>query len=133
MDRDTCIIYIGSRYTVEWYYDRAGKSPGHEYFLETTEKQQKKFTDLVKEIADTDDGKIIDKKKFRYEGDQIYAFKSNANRYLSFFVHGGKIIVTNGFVKKTDKLPITEKERAERLKQDYINRNKEGSYYGNAV
>ena len=129
MDRDTCIIYIGRVFTVEWYFNRRGKSPGYEYFIKTPEDQQGRFTDLIKEIADR--GVIHKVEKFRYEGDKIYAFKPAPNRYLSFFTDDKKIIVTNGFVKKKDKFPAKEKLRARRLMQDYINRKKEGSYYGN--
>jgi len=42
------------------------------------------------------------------------------------FTDGKKIIVTNGFEKKTDKLPKNEKDLAIRYRQDYIERKKEG-------
>ena len=41
-------------------------------------------------------GKILDITKFRNEGDGIYAFKPQPDRYLSFFTDNKKIIVTNG-------------------------------------
>jgi hypothetical protein len=59
-----------------------------------------------------DFGKIIDKTKFIYEGDEIYAFKPHPDRFLSFFTYGKKIIVTNGFKKKSVKIPKNEKELA---------------------
>jgi len=40
-----------------------------------------------------------------------------------------KIIVTEGFLKKTDKLPSNIKERTIRLKNEYFNRIKKGGYY----
>lgn len=58
-----------------------------------------------------DHGKIFDKTKFRYEDDGIYAFKPKPERYLCFFFKG-KNVVTNAFVKKTEKLPKEEKEQA---------------------
>jgi len=61
---------------------------------------------LVKRISDF--GKIFDITKFCNEGNDIYAFKPQPDRYLSFFVIDKKIIVTNGFCKKTDKLPYSE-------------------------
>lgn len=76
-----------------------------------------------------DTGKIRSEKKFRNEGDQIYAFKPLPDRFLCFFHQGSKVIVTNAFEKKTDKLPITEKKKALNAKEDYIKRNNEGSYY----
>ena len=65
---------------------------------------------LAKKMGDF--GKIIDKKKFRNEGDKIYAFKPQPDRYLCFFKTGKKIIVTNAFRKKGDKLPEQEKTLA---------------------
>ena len=74
-------------------------------------------------------GIINNIEKFRYEGDEIYAFKSQPDRFLCFFFEGKKIIVTNGFEKKQDKLPLTEKRRALNFKLDYEKRCKEGNYY----
>ena len=88
--------------------------------MQTSDVQRRKFLILVKRIADF--GKIFDTTKFRYEGDNIYAFKPQPDRYLSFFVAGIKIIVTNGFCKKIDKLPDSEKELALRYRNNYFNR-----------
>ena len=76
-----------------------------------------------------DFGKISDKTKFNYEGDQIYAFKPQPERFLCFFMQEGKIIITNGFRKKQQKLPQGEKERALACKENYQKRIKEGTYY----
>jgi phage-related protein len=108
MDRIDCVVYVGPCFTVEWYYDINGHSPAYEYFLTTNKAQKRKFFVLVKRIADF--GKIMDITKFRNEGDNIYAFKPKPDRYLAFFIKGKKIVVTNGFLKKTDKLPKNEKE-----------------------
>ncbi len=88
--------------------------------------QQKVFY-LFKRLGDF--GKISDKTKFRNEGDQIFAFKPKIYRFLSFFVKGKKIIVTNAFQKKSNKLPKDEKRKALECRKDYLKRVKEGSYY----
>jgi phage-related protein len=129
MDKDSCVIYVGKYFTVEWYYDEAGYSSAFEYFLSTTQVQKRKFLVLVKRIAEF--GKIFDKTKFRNEGDNVYAFKPQPDRYLSFFMKDKKIIVTNGFCKKTDKLPKSEKELAIQYMQDYLNRK--NKFYGNNI
>ena len=120
MDKDSCVIYNGSSYILEWYYDKNGYSVGYNYFLGTIQEQKRKFLVLVKRMGDF--GKIFDKTKFRNEGEGIFEFKPQPDRYLSFFTDDKKIIVLNGFVKKTDKLPKTEKELALRLRQDYCDR-----------
>lgn len=74
-------------------------------------------------------GQIRNKTKFRSEGHKIFAFKPQPHRFLCFFYMGKKIIVTNAFYKKTDKLPENEKERAIKSKNDYEVRIKRGEYY----
>ena len=69
---------------------------------------------------------IYDIEKFRNEGDGIYAFKSHPDRYLAFFTAEKEIIVTNGFKKKTDKLPKNEKDLALRFRKDYLERKTGG-------
>jgi phage-related protein len=123
MDKDSCVIYTGPMYSLEWYYDKNGKSVAYDYFLETTQEQKRKLLVLVKRMGDF--GKIFDKTKFRNEGDGIFAFKPQPDRYLSFFTDDKKIIVVNGFCKKTAKLPKNEKDLALKLRLDYYE-NKNG-------
>ena len=70
-----------------------------------------------------DFGKILDKTKFRAEGDEIYAFKPQPDRYLCFFKKGKKIIVTNTYRKSGDKIPKSEKQLAINNRDDYLSRN----------
>ena len=120
MDEKSCVIYIGKKFTIEWYYDKNGKSVAYDFFEESTKELQDKFLILIKKMGDL--GKINDITKFRNEGDGIYAFKPQPDRYLSFFTDGKKIVVTNGFVKKTEKLPKNEKKLAMKYRQDYLER-----------
>lgn len=48
---------------------------------------------------------------------------SNITRVLYFFVAGGEIVLTHGFVKKTQKTPAREIERAKRMREDWRSRN----------
>lgn len=47
---------------------------------------------------------------------------SDISRVLYFFYYGGKIILTNGFVKKTQKTPSKEIKKAKKYRKDYIER-----------
>lgn len=47
---------------------------------------------------------------------------SNISRVLYFFYYDGKIILTNGFVKKTQKTPRVEIERVKLYRKDYLER-----------
>ena len=127
MPNNEYIAYKGIVYTIEWYYDESGYSQPLEYLLELSPDMQKKVFYLFKRMGDF--GKINDLTKFRNEGDHIYAFKPQPNRFLSFFVKDKVIIVTNAFRKKTDKLPNNEKLKSIRIKEEYFKRIKEGKYY----
>lgn len=121
------IAYEGEEFTIEWYYDAKGKSPAREYYKELSHEQKEKLEFLFRMLGDT--GKIRSEEKFRNEDDKIYAFKPKPDRFLCFFYQGGKVIVTNAFEKKQDKMPPREKEKALKFKDDYIKRCKGGTYY----
>lgn len=121
------IAYQGPAFTIEWYWDPQGRSPALEYFEGLTEDRQDGLLLLLKRMGDL--GRIFDKTKFRSEGDQIFAFKPQPDRFLCFFTKGQKIIITNAFVKKGDKLPPTEKDRALQAKADFEKRVSKGTYY----
>lgn len=121
------VAYKGDEFTIEWYFDPKGKSPALEYYKELPLHQKAKLEFLFRMLADT--GKIRSEEKFRHEGDQIYAFKPMPDRFLCFFYRGSKLIVTNAFEKKQDKMPPREKEKALKLKDDYIKRCNGGNYY----
>lgn len=123
------IAYQGTFYTIEWYFDHRGRSEAREFFEQQAKANQEKLFTLFKRMGDL--GKIRDETKFRNEGDGVYAFKPQPDRYLSFFFKGRKIIITNAFVKKQDKLPRREKERALRAEYDYQARVNKGVYYEN--
>ena len=34
MNNKDCTIYFGAKFTIEWYYDKDGKSVANEFFME---------------------------------------------------------------------------------------------------
>lgn len=50
-------------------------------------------------------------------------FSGNTYRILCFFHGSGRLVLTHGFMKKTQKTPHEEILQAERLKADYIGRH----------
>lgn len=121
------IVYQGEEFTIEWYFDSRGKCSASDYFEELPPERKKKLTHMFYLLGDV--GKIFNQEKFRHEGNQIYAIKSAPDRFLCFFFDGSKIIVTNAFEKKSDKMPPREKEKALNAKYDYLQQCKEGRYY----
>ena len=49
-------------------------------------------------------------------------FGSDITRVLYFFVVGKKVILTNGFIKKTQKTPASEITLAKQYRADYLAR-----------
>jgi phage-related protein len=121
------IAYRGAKFLIEWYFNSKGNSQAKEYFLDLDEDQQDKLLHLFLMMGNQ--GQIKNTTKFNYEGDGLYAFKPKPDRFLCFFFEGGKLIVTNAFEKKQQKLPSNEKAKAMSAKDDYLKRVKEGSYY----
>jgi len=121
------IAYEGDEFTIEWYFDDRGNSYALEYFDSLPTERKKKVLHLFKLMGDV--GKIYNEEKFRYEGDQLYAFKPAPDRFLCFFFDGAKIIVVSAYEKKMAKMPVREKDRALKAKKDYEERSKKGKYY----
>ena len=121
MKKEDCVIYKGKFFQIEWYYDANGNSQPYDYYESCDLNQKRKFLMLCQRMGDF--GKINDITKFRNEGDGIFAFKPQPDRYLAFFKKGSKIIVTNAFRKSGDKMPNNEKNLAVKKREDYLNRN----------
>ncbi|MCC6220849.1 MAG: type II toxin-antitoxin system RelE/ParE family toxin [Deltaproteobacteria bacterium] len=127
MSATRLVLYQGSAFTIEWFYDERGRSLAREFFLALPDSRKAAFLALARRLGDA--GVIRDETKFRNEGDKIFAFKPQPERYLCFFFAGRKVIITNGFEKKSQKLSPQEKEKAVRAKKNYEHRVKNGSYY----
>ena len=121
------LAYQGTAFTIEWYVDERGRSEAWEYYQQQPFGQQRRLLNLFRVMGDQ--GKIFDETKFRNEGDGIYAFKPQPDRYLCFFFRGRKIVITNAFMKKANKLPQNEKERARNAYANYVKRVNGGVYY----
>lgn len=123
------IAYQGTCFTIEWYCDEQGYCEVLEYVNNLSPERQRKLVVLLRQMGEI--GKIFDKTKFRHEGDQIYVFKPQPDRFLCFFFTGRKIIITNAFEKKTNRLPQQEKRKALIRRERYEQRVREDTYYEN--
>ena len=121
------VAYWGKAFIIEWYFDDQNHSDVLQYYGSLSVHERIQLLKLFKRMGDA--GEIRDKTKFRFEGEKIYAFKPQPDRFLCFFSEGKKIIVTNGFRKKQEKLPLKEKENALKKRNSYLNRVQTGDYY----
>ena len=122
------VAFAGETFTIEWYFDCDGSSQALDYYCSLSPDRRERVLMLFRRMGE--DGKIFDQRKFRSEGDKIFAFKPQPDRFLCFFFVGRKIIVSNAFEKREQKLSGQEKQRALRARADYEERVKRGKYYG---
>lgn len=114
-------------FDVEYYEKEDGTFPAEEFILSLdTKMQAKMFREL--ELLETF-GNELREPHSKSLGDGIYEIRakvaSDITRVLYFFVVNKKIILTNGFVKKTQKTPDSEITLAKKYRKDYLERNKE--------
>ena len=114
-------------FDVEYYEKEDGTFPAEEFILSLDAKMQAKmFREL--ELLETF-GNELREPHSKPLGDGIYEIRakvaSDITRVLYFFVVNKKIILTNGFVKKTQKMPDSEITLAKKYRKDYLERNKE--------
>lgn len=50
---------------------------------------------------------------------------TNTSRVLYFFVIGQRVVLTNGFIKKTQKTPKKEIELAKKYRENYLERERQ--------
>ena len=130
MDKLPYIFYRGKKYQVEFYLDVEGNIKVLEYLDSLPMLVKVKLAALVKLMGD--EGRIYDDKKYRIvnKKEKIYEFKPLKYRFFNFFYEGGKIIVTNGYRKKSQKVDKKELRKAIKMRSLYIKRERKGEYYG---
>ena len=114
-------------FDVEYYEKEDGTFPAEEFILSLDSKMQAKmFREL--DLLETF-GNQLREPHSKPLGDGIYEIRaklaSDITRVLYFFVVNKKIILTNGFVMKTQKTPDNEIALAKKYRKDYLERNKE--------
>jgi phage-related protein len=92
---------------VDFYRKPGGECPVEEFLNSLPDKVAQKVTWTLSLVEDIWEFRI----------------KLGSNIYRVFaFMLGHKVIVTNGFVKKSQKSPVNEIEKAQNYKRDYLSR-----------
>jgi len=115
------------RFEVEFYEKENGDVPAEEFLLSLEVKMRAKVASIISILQDN--GNELREPYSKYLSDGIFELRakvgSDITRVLYFFYYERHIILTNGFIKKTQKTPAQEIEKAKRYRADYISR-KEG-------
>lgn len=104
-----------------------GTSPVSDFIDKLDRSDQIKIARLLLEFAER--GEIVNTEKFKIEEKPIYAFKARQVRILCFFLPNAQrktVVLTNGFIKKSQKLPRTELERARKIYSEVAGMHQEG-------
>jgi len=110
------------RITCRYFVTESGKVPVKEFIDSLNSATQMKFffsKSLLEEFGHT-----LQRPHAAYIGDKIYELRfkgiEGAIRILYFFFHEDKVIFTNGFLKKTNKIPKNEKSLAIRRRAEFL-------------
>lgn len=110
------------------FYDLPnGKEPVREFLDSLDNKMRAKMLREISLLAAN--GTELREPNSKNIGDGIFELRakvgSDISRVLYFFFVGRKAILTNGFIKKTAKTPVAEKDKALRYRAEYLSRGEQ--------
>lgn len=112
------------RFEVEFYEKDDGEQPAKEFLLSLDKKMRAKMSDII--VLLRDNGNALRLPYSECLDDGIFELRakvgSDISRVLYFFYIDRQIILTHGFIKKTQKTPRREIEKAKKYRKDYISR-----------
>jgi len=113
---------------VEFYRTQAGKCPVQDFLGTLEDKEAQKVLWVFRLIGRLDRVPITYLKKL-VGTEEIWECRISTQRGIyrvfGFFIRGNKLILTHGYYKKTQRTDQREIRRAERYRQDYLDRHKE--------
>lgn len=116
-----------ANYQVIFFEKENGTVPAEEFIDTLDNKMAAKVFRLLMMIAEN--GPDLREPYSRHLDDGIFELRAkigtDITRILYFFVSGRKIVITNGFTKKTQKTPRPEIDKAKAYRKEYIEKVKE--------
>ncbi len=115
-----------SAINVEFYEKEDGTVPVLEFLSSLNGKMGAKVTWTIARLEEY--GHELREPYSKPLGDGIFElrvqFGQDISRVLYFFIVNGCAVLTHGFIKKTQKTPRLEIERAKRYREDFLRRRK---------
>ena len=116
-------------FEVEFYEKENGSQPAKEFLLSLDVKMRAKMADMISILQDN--GYDLREPYSKYLSDGIFELRARAEtnimRVFYFFYVDRRIVLTHGFIKKTQKTPVAEIEKAKKYRADYLRRNGDGN------
>lgn len=114
-------------FDIDFYKNVDGLCPIQEFLDSLDNKMRAKLLRTVMLLEQN--GNELREPYSKHLDDGIFELRvkqgSDITRALYFFVVGHKIILTNGFIKKTQKTPKGEIDLAKKYREDYLRRREE--------
>ena len=116
-----------TRFEVEFYEDRDGNQPAKSFLLSLDKKMRAKLVNTISILQDN--GYELREPYSKHLSEGIFELRAKAGsditRVLYFFFVDRRIILTNGFIKKTQKTPPNEIAKAKKYRADFLRREGE--------
>jgi len=113
-----------SKFTIEFYTKTDGAKPAEEFLDKLDNKMRAKMIRVIQTFKAK--GTELREPYSKHLDDGIFEFRSqvgnNISRVLYFFIVGRRAILTHGFIKKTNKTPPDEIQKAKRYRRCFLNR-----------
>ncbi len=113
-----------TEFEIVFYNKPDGSEPAKEFLLSLDKKLRAKTVMLIELLAEN--GSALREPYSKHLVDGIFELRAKVSTDISrvfyFFVFGKKIVLTNGFIKKTQKTPKNEIELAKKYRNDYLDR-----------
>ena len=117
MRKNKIILYKGQKFIVECAIRVNGNSDSDNFIASLGNKDRAKILSIINRFADR--GVIFNKKKFRKVDGSIWEFKNYQTRILMFYCDSHCIALTHGFLKKGDRIPRKEIDKANNIMGEY--------------
>lgn len=112
---------------VVYFVTDSGRRPVEEFIKGLNVHSREKFFSVVELLVGF--GRALNLPYAKYIGNEIFELRfesvEGSIRVLYFFFDGEKAILTNGFIKKSNKTPRNEKETAIERRKNYFRTHKE--------
>ena len=114
-------------FEIIFYERKNGTSPVREFIATLDVKMETKVANAINTLAEK--GNRLREPLSKPLGDGIFELRvqvaTDISRVFYFFMVGKRAVLTHGFIKKTEKTPRDEIERAKRYRYDYLKRRRE--------
>ncbi len=115
------------KFEVEFYTKDNGEKPAKDFILSLDIKMRAKILGIIDVLEEK--GTQLREPYSKHLQDGIFEIRgkvgSDITRVLYFFYYGKRIVLTNGFIKKTQQTPKNEIKLAKLYRKDFFERVKD--------